>query len=59
MKQLLLGMVTTLVALTVGTPLDLRMGLGGPQWETSLVSTAVHVSIRRQAPESKNSGKLQ
>jgi len=61
MKQFLLGVVTTVAILTLGTLLYLRMGLAEvradvapPQWETSLLSTAVHASVRREAPEMRN-----
>ena len=61
MKQFLFGVVTTLAVLVVGTLLYLRMGLAEvradippPQWETTLLSTAVHASVRREAPEAQN-----
>lgn len=61
MKQFLLGVVTTLAVLAVGTVLYLKLGLAEvradvppPQWETSLLSTAVHASVRRQAPGVQN-----
>ena len=61
MKHFLLGVVTTLVFLAAGTLLYLRMGwaevradVPPPRWETSLLSTAVHASVRREAPEMPN-----
>ena len=61
MKQFLLGVVTTLVVLTFGTLLYLRMGLAEvradvapSQWETALLSAAVHASVRREAAEMRN-----
>lgn len=61
MKHFLLGVVTTLVVLVAGTLVYLRMGwaevradVPPAQWETSLLSTAVHASVRREAPEIPN-----
>lgn len=61
MKHFLLGVVTTLVVLVVGTLLYLRLGLAEvrgdippSRWETSLLSTAVHASVRREVPEVAN-----
>ena len=61
MKQFLLGVVTTLAVLTFGTLLYLRMGLAEvradvapSRWETALLSTAVHASVQREAPEMRN-----
>jgi len=61
MKNFLLGVVTTLVVLAVGTLVYLKLGLAEvradiapAQWETSLLSTAVHASVRREAPEMRN-----
>jgi len=58
LKLFVLGVVTTLVVLTAGTLLYLRMGwaevradVPPAQWETTLLSTAVHASVRREAPE--------
>lgn len=61
MKNFLLGALVTLVALAVGTFAYLSLGLAevrgdvpGSQLETSLMSTAVHASVRRHAPEIPN-----
>ncbi len=61
MKYFLLGIITTLAILAGGTLLYLRLGLAEvradippPQWETSLLATAVHASVRREAPEMRN-----
>jgi len=61
MKQFLLGVIFTLAVLVAGTLLYLRLGfaevradLPPSQWETSLLSAAVHASVRREAPEVKN-----
>jgi mono/diheme cytochrome c family protein len=61
MKHFLLGVVTTLAVLVGGTLLYLRLGLAEvradippSQWETSLLSTAVHASVRREALEVAN-----
>lgn len=61
MKLFLLGVVTTLVLLAAGTLLYLRMGLAEvradvppSRWETALLATAVHASVRREAPEMRN-----
>ncbi len=55
------GAITTLAVLGAGTLLYLRLGLAEvradipqPQWETTLLSTAVHASVRREAPELRN-----
>jgi len=61
MKHFLLGVVTTLVVLAAGTLLYLKMGwaevradIPPSRWETSLLSAAVHASVRREAPEMRN-----
>ena len=61
MKNFLLGVLTTLVALAVGTFAYLRLGLAevrgdvpGSRLESYLMSTAVHASVRRHAPETPN-----
>lgn len=61
MKNFLLGVVVTLVALTAGTFAYLRLGLAevrgdvpGSRLESYLMSTAVHASVRRHAPEIPN-----
>ncbi len=61
MKNFLLGIFVTLVALAGGTYAYLRLGLAEvradlppSQFETYLMTTAVHASVRRQAPEIPN-----
>ena len=61
MKNFLLGVVVTLGALTTGTFAYLRLGLAevradipGSHLESYLMSTAVHASVRRHAPEVPN-----
>ena len=57
----LLGVLTTLIAIAVGTFAYLRLGLAevradipGSRLESYLMSTAVHASVRRHAPEVSN-----
>jgi mono/diheme cytochrome c family protein len=61
MKSFLLGVLATLVVLAVGTVLYLRLGLAEvradispSRFEASLLSSAVHASVRREAPELPN-----
>jgi mono/diheme cytochrome c family protein len=61
MKNFLLGVLTTLVVVAAGTFAYLRLGLAevradlpGSQLESYLMSTAVHASVRRHAPEISN-----
>jgi mono/diheme cytochrome c family protein len=61
MKNFLLGVVATLTVLAAGTFLYLRLGLAevradipGSQLESYLMSTAVHASVKRHAPEILN-----
>jgi len=61
MKNFLFGVLATLVALAVGTFTYLRLGLAevradqpGSRLESYLMSTAVHASVRRHAPEVPN-----
>ena len=61
MKNFLLGVLTTLLAIAVGTFAYLRLGLAevradipGSRLESYLMSTAVHASVRRHAPEVSN-----
>jgi mono/diheme cytochrome c family protein len=61
MKNFLLGVLTTLVVLAGGTFAYLKSGfvevradVPGSQLESDLMSTAVHASVRRQAPEIPN-----
>lgn len=61
MKNFLLGVLTTLAVLVVGTFAYLRLGLAevradvpGSHLESYLMSTAVHASVRRHAPEIPN-----
>ena len=61
MKNFLLGVLAALVVLAVGTFAYLRLGLAevradlpGSQLESYLMSTAVHASVRRNAPEVSN-----
>jgi mono/diheme cytochrome c family protein len=61
MKNFLLGVLATLVVLTVGTFAYMRSGfaevradLPGSHLESYLMSTAVHASVRRHAPEIPN-----
>ena len=61
MKNFLLGVLAALVVLVVGTFAYLRLGLAevradlpGSQLESYLMSTAVHASVRRHAPEVSN-----
>jgi mono/diheme cytochrome c family protein len=61
MKNFLLGVLATLVVLAIGTYAFLRLGLAevradlpGSQLESYLMSTAVHSSVRRHAPEISN-----
>jgi mono/diheme cytochrome c family protein len=61
MKSFLLGVLATLVVLAAGTFAYLRLGLAevradmpGSPLESYLMSTAVHASVRRHAPETPN-----
>jgi mono/diheme cytochrome c family protein len=61
MKNFLLGVLAALVVLAAGTFTYLRLGLvevradlPGSQLESYLMSTAVHASVRRHAPEVSN-----
>jgi mono/diheme cytochrome c family protein len=61
MKNFLLGVLATLVALVIGTFAYLRLGfpevradVPGSHLESYLMSTAVHASVRRHAPEVPN-----
>ena len=61
MKNFLLGELAALVVVAVGTFAYLRLGLAevradlpGSQLESYLMSTAVHASVRRHAPEVSN-----
>ncbi len=61
MKNFLLGVLATLVALAVGTFAYLRLGwaevradLPASEFESYLMSAAVHASVRRHAPEIPN-----
>ncbi len=61
MKNFLLGVLTTLLALAAGTFAYLRLGLAevradvpGSNLESYLMSTAVHASVRRHALEVPN-----
>jgi mono/diheme cytochrome c family protein len=60
-KHFFLGVLTTLVVLAVGTYGYLRSGfaevradLPPGKWETALMTSAVHASVRREAPEQPN-----
>ena len=61
MKYFFLGVFATLVALAISIFGYLRLGLAEvradlppPRWETYLMYTAVHASVRRRAPELPN-----
>jgi thiosulfate dehydrogenase len=61
MKDFFLGVLATLVVFAFGTFVYLRLGLPevradlpGSQFESYLMSTAVHASVRRHAPEVPN-----
>jgi len=61
MKNFLLGVVTTVLVLAVGALLYLKLGLAEvradvppSRWEQLLMSSAVHASVRRRAPEIPN-----
>ncbi len=61
MKHFLLGVLTTLVVLALGTYAYLRLGfsevradLPPGKWESAIMTRAVHASIRREAPEQPN-----
>jgi len=61
MKNFLLGVLAALVVVAAGTFAYLRLGLAevradlpGSQLESFLMSTAVHASVRRHAPEVSN-----
>jgi mono/diheme cytochrome c family protein len=61
MKHFLLGVVTTLLVLAIGVLLYLKLGLAEvrgdlppSRWETSLMTSAVHASVPRRAPEIAN-----
>ena len=61
MKQFVLGVITTLVVLAIGAFGYFRLGLAEvgadtrpPKWESYLMYSAVHASVRRRAPEMKN-----
>ena len=58
MKNFLLGVITTLLALFLGAYGYLRLGfaevradLPPGKWESSLMTRAVHASIKREAPQ--------
>jgi mono/diheme cytochrome c family protein len=61
MKLFLLGVVSTLLILSLGAVLYLRLGFAEvradvppPAWEPRLLRPAVLASIRREAPEARN-----
>jgi thiosulfate dehydrogenase len=61
MKNFFLGVITTLLVLFLTGLAYLRLGFGEVRgdlppanWETSLLSLAVHASVRREAPEVPN-----
>ena len=61
MKHFLLGVVTTLLVLAIGGLLYLKLGLAEvrgdlppSRWETSLMTSAVHASVRRRAPGARD-----
>jgi len=61
MKMFLLGVLATLAVLLIGTVAYLRLGLAEvsadlspSQWESYLMNTAVHASVRREAPNLPN-----
>jgi mono/diheme cytochrome c family protein len=61
MKNFLLGVLAALLVVAAGTFAYLRLGLAevradlpGSQLESFLMSTAVHASVRRHAPEISN-----
>jgi thiosulfate dehydrogenase len=61
MKQFLLGVAATLLLLAIGGLAYLKLGLAEvradlppSRWEKSLLSAAVHASVRRRAPEVPN-----
>jgi thiosulfate dehydrogenase len=61
MRKFVLGVVTTVVLLAVGALLYLKLGLAEvradvppSRWEQSLMSSAVHASVHRRAPEIAN-----
>lgn len=61
MKHFLLGVVTALLVFAIGGVLYMRLGLAEVRgdlppspWERSLMSSAVHASVRRRAPEVPN-----
>jgi thiosulfate dehydrogenase len=61
MKHFLLGVATTLLILLIGGLLYLKLGLAEvradlppSRWESSLMTSAAHASVRRQAPEAPN-----
>lgn len=61
MKHFLLGVVATLLVLAIGGFLYLKLGLAEVRadlppslWETSLMTSAAHASVRRRAPEIPN-----
>ena len=61
MKQFLLGVAATLLLLAIGGLAYLKLGLAEvradlppSRWEKSLLSSAVHASVRRRAPEVPN-----
>jgi mono/diheme cytochrome c family protein len=64
MKQFLLGVATTLLLLAIGGLVYLKLGLAEvradlppSRWEKSLMSSVVHASVRRRAPEVPNPAK--
>jgi mono/diheme cytochrome c family protein len=61
MRNFLLGVVVTIVVLVVGGLLYLRLGfaevrgdVAPSRWESALMGSAVHASVRRRAPEIPN-----
>jgi mono/diheme cytochrome c family protein len=61
MKHFVLGCVTTLLVIVIGGLLYLKLGLAEvradlppSRWETLLMTSAVHASVRRRAPDIPN-----
>ena len=61
MKHFLLGVATALLVLAIGGLLYLKLGLAEvrgdlppSRWESSLMTSAAHASVRRRAPEAPN-----
>ena len=61
MKHFALGSVTTVLVIAIGVWLYLKLGLAEvrgdlppSRWETSLMTSAAHASVRRRAPELPN-----